>query len=72
MRKILPTCPNCFEHVAVVRRCPVKKMFLIILQNSQENTCVINIWCRCFLVNFTNFSRTSFLLNKPVAASGTY
>ena len=41
------------------RRCSVKKMFLEISQNSQENICVRDsfliksLWHRCFPVNFT-------------------
>ena len=39
---------------------PIKKVFLNILQNSQENTCARDsgkkiLWHRCFPVNFTNF-----------------
>ena len=51
---------------AVVRRCSVKKVFLEILQNSQENTCARvsvkkRLWHRCFPVNFAKFLRTPFL-----------
>ena len=62
MRKILPTCPNCFEHLAVVRRCPAKKMLLIILQNSQENTCVINIWKNIFFKDIFFIEQIRWLL----------
>ena len=56
---------------AVARRCSVKKVFLEISQNSQENTCarasfletLLNkkLWHRCFPVNFAKFLRTPFL-----------
>ena len=52
---------------AVARRCSVKKVFLEISQNSQENTCVRpatllkkRLWHRCFPVNFVKFLRTPF------------
>ena len=57
---------------ADVQRCSVKKVFLKILQNSQENIrarifILINtallkkrLWHRCFLVNFAKFLRTAF------------
>ena len=56
---------------AAVRRCSVKKMFLKISQNSQENTCArvsllikFQAWDlhRCFPVNFLKFSRTPFFI----------
>ena len=51
-----------------------KKVFLEILQNSQENTCARvsffskvaglgRLWHRCFPVNFAKFLRTPFLQN---------
>ena len=61
---------------AVVQRCSVKKVFLEIAQNSQENTCARDffliklkacnfikksLWHRCFPVNFAKFLRTPFL-----------
>ena len=62
---------------AVSRRCSVKKMFLEISQNSQENTCVRasffqvaglrpatflkRDWHRDFPVNFAKFLRTPFV-----------
>ena len=61
---------------AVVRRCSIKKVFLEISQNSQENTCAgkhlcqrlffikKSLWRRCFPVNFTKFLRTPFLQNS--------
>ena len=61
---------------AVVQNCSVKKVFLEILQNSQENTCA---WVffnnvagrhRCFPVNFAKFVITPFSYRTPpVAAS---
>ena len=57
---------------AVVQRCSVKKVFLEISQNSQENTCARSsfliklqastllkkrLWHRCFPVNFAVFLR---------------
>ena len=63
---------------AVARGCSVKKVFLEISQNSQENTCArasffnkFDLWHRCFPVNFTKFLlRTPFLTRtSPVAAS---
>ena len=47
----------------------VKKMFLKILQSSQENNCARvsllkkRLWHRCFPVNFAKFLRTPFLQN---------
>ena len=43
-----------FSAEAVVQRSSVKKVFLKILQNSQEN--------RCFAVNFMKFLRTPFFI----------
>ena len=65
---------RCAE--AVAQRCSVKKVFLEISQNSQENTCArISFWHRCFPVNFVRFLRTRisikhlwlllYLLNLP-------
>ena len=63
----------CFEFAeTVVWRCSVKKVFLEILQNSQESTCATcrppaynfikkRLWQRCLLVNFAKFLRTPFL-----------
>ena len=59
---------------AVVQRCSVKKLFLKLSQNSQENTCArLQAWGlrtatllkkrllhRCFPVNFAKFLRTTF------------
>ena len=53
----------------VVQRCPVKKVFLEILQNLQKNTCARvsflmkkKLWHRCFPVNFVKFLRTPFFI----------
>ena len=52
---------------AVVRSCSVKKAFLEISQNLQENACARvsflkrRLWKRCFPVNFAKYLRTSFL-----------
>ena len=48
---------NTFKSEAVVRRWCVKKVFLEISQNSQENTCL-----KCFPVNFVKFQRTPFYI----------
>ena len=53
----------------VVQRCSVKKVFLEILSNSQENTWArvsflisCRLWHRCFPVNFAKFLRTPFFM----------
>ena len=55
------------DHFRSNRRCSVKKVFLKILQNSQENTCVrvsflikLQAPHRCFPVNFAKIFRTPF------------
>ena len=51
----------------VARMCSVKKVFLEISQNSQENTyarvsfLIKRLWHRCFPMNFAKFLRTPFL-----------
>ena len=71
-----PTSVNTFFSEAVVQKCSVKKVFLEIFQNSQENTCARvsfliklqacvtllkkRLWHRCFPVNFAKFLRTPF------------
>ena len=59
------------------QRCSVKKVFLEILQNSQENACARDsfwiklqawglkksLWHRCFPVNFANCLKALFLQN---------
>ena len=60
---------------AVTGSCSVKKVFLEIWQNSQENTCgrvsfsiklqallKKRLWRRCFPVDFAKFLRTPFLI----------
>ena len=61
---------------AVVQNCSIKKVFLEILQNSQENTCARVFFNkvagrhRCFTVNFAKFLITPFSYKTtPVAAS---
>ena len=61
-----------FESIeVVVPRCSVKKAFLEISQNSQENACARvsflkkRLWHRCFPVNFAKFLRTTFLTEHP-------
>ena len=58
---------------AVVRWCSVKKAFLKISQNSQENTCARvrpatllknRLWHSCFPENFAKFLRTPFLIEN--------
>ena len=61
---------------AVVQRSSMKKVFLEISQNSQENTCARasfliklpavlkkSLQHKCFPINFANFLRTLFLQN---------
>ena len=58
-------------------RCSVKKVFLKISQNSQENPCTLRpatlskkrLWRRCFPVSFAKFVRTLFHRKPPMAAS---
>ena len=51
---------------AFVRKCSVKKVFLVTAQNSQENTCTSvsflkkRLWYRCFLGDFLKFLKTPF------------
>ena len=68
-----------FRKSIMSRRCSLKKLFIIILQYSQENTCVGGIPSlikikaynfikkrlqrRCFLDNIAKFLRTSILKN---------
>ena len=57
------------------RRCSVNKVFLIISQNSQENTCTkvsfliklqAKVWC--FPVNFAKLLKTTFFNRTPPGA----
>ena len=56
-----------YAEEAVVRKYSIKKAFLEISQNSQENTCATvsflkkRLWQRYFPVNFEKFVRTHFL-----------
>ena len=45
---------------AIAQSCSVKKVFLEIPQNLQENNCA-RVWHRCFPVNFAKLLRTPFL-----------
>ena len=60
---------DCCCQKSSSRGCSVKKLFLEILQNSQENTCTIvflrpatlltkRLWHRCFPVNFVKLLST--------------
>ena len=76
-KNILPLLPyaTTIQLEVVLRRYSVKKVFLEISQNSQENTCARvsfliklqalkkGLWHRCFTVNFAKFLRTPFLHN---------
>ena len=60
---------DCFR--SSHRRCSVKKVFLKISQNSQENTCdrvsfliKLQVCHRCFPVNFVKFLRTHFFTER--------
>ena len=74
---IMVMCNKQHLKEAVVQRCSVKKVFLEISQNSQENTCARvsfliklqaatllkkRLWHRCFPVNFVKFLRTPFFI----------
>ena len=63
----LPTRYYILIPKAVAQMCYVKKEFLEISQNSQENTCARvsfilkeRLWHKCFPVNFAKFLRTRF------------
>ena len=67
---------NCCKIEAVIQRCSVKKAFLKILQNLQENPCARvsfliklqlkkGLWHRCFPVNIAKFLRILFLKLEP-------
>ena len=62
-----PFCIFTKSSEAVAQRCSVKKMFLELSQNSQENNCArvsfsIKLQTSaCFPVNFAKFLRTVFL-----------
>ena len=64
---------NCCKIEAVIQRCSVKKEFLEILQNSQENPFARvsfliklqfkkRLWNRCFSVNIAKILRTAFFI----------
>ena len=59
---------------AVVRRCSVKKVFLEISQNSQENTCarvsfLIKTLVQVFSCDFCEISKNSFSYRAPLVAA---
>ena len=67
---------SCCKIEAVIQRCSVKKAFLKILQNLQENPCARvsfliklqlkkRLWHRCFPVNIAKFLRILFLKLEP-------
>ena len=69
---------------APARRCSIKKLFLEISLNSQENICASlffnkvvgwglqlfwkRLWQRCFAVNFAKISKNTFSYRTPPAA----
>ena len=65
---------------AVIQRCSVKKVFLEISQNLQENTCASKIkvafprkhLCRESNCEFCRISRYTFLHRKPLMAAFVY
>ena len=69
---------NCCKIEGVIQRFSIKKVFLKILKNSQENLCarvslLIKLqlkkrsWHRCFSVNIAKTLRTFFCWTPPVA-----
>ena len=71
----------CKNIEAVAKTCSVKKVFLEISQNSQENTCArvsfliklqAEAWHRCFPVNFAKFLRTLFLTEHLWATASPF
>ena len=52
------------SEAAAVRRCSVKKMFLNIMQNSQENNCATV----CFLIKLQASAKVSFLIELQAQA----
>ena len=64
---------NCCKIEAIIQRCCVKKVFWIVLQNSQENPCTRvsflikmqlkkRLWHWCFPVNIAKLLRTPFFI----------
>ena len=63
--------PTFVDHSeAVAQRCSVKKVFLKIAINSQENTSTGDSGTGVFLWIYRNFSEHLFYRTPPVAASG--
>ena len=81
-RKFICLSKNIYFHSekieAVAQRCSVKKVFLEILQNSEENTCArvffltkLQAWGQVFFCEFCETSRNTFSYRTPpVVASG--
>ena len=65
---------NLFEYKeAVVQSCSVKKTFLEISKNSQENTLLKKrLWYRCFSVKFCEISKNTFSYRTPPMAASVY
>ena len=68
VRQIYPK-PDVLKE-AVVQRCSVKKVFLRISQNSQENTCVSNFMkketlAQVFFCEFCEISKNTLLNRTP-------
>ena len=63
-----------FDRVeVVVQRCSLKKVFLEILQNSQENSCarvsfIIKTPVQVFSCEFCEISKNTFLYRAPLVA----
>ena len=73
-------CDIIFENIdAVVQRCSVKKVFLEISQNSQENPCArvsyfeiknsLNTEAQAFSGEFCEISKNTFLHRIPLMAA---
>ena len=75
--KVLHTPPKKAHKIvvleAVARRCSVKKVFLKISQNSQENTCarasfLIKSLAQVFSCEFCEISKNTFSYRRPLVA----
>ena len=60
--------PFFFFSEAVAQRCSVKKVFLEISQNSQENTCARI----SFLIRFCEISKNTFSYRRPPVAASVF
>ena len=54
---------------AAIRRCSVRKMFIEISQNSQENTCSEKTLTQVFFCEFCEISRNTFFHRTPLVAA---